>query len=225
MVRHAGRARAEGQPSLLAPDLSVVCGVDEAGRGPLAGAVYAAAVVLDPARPISGLRDSKQLTARRRVLLAAEIRQHALAWAVAQASVAEIDELNILQASLLAMRRAVMALTLAPTLARVDGNQAPRLDCTVETLIGGDALDPAISAASILAKTDRDAAMLDLHAAYPDYHFDRHKGYPSALHLEVLRRLGPCEHHRRSYAPVRAALLALGGCRGADAAALVVASS
>lgn len=186
-------------------DPARVCGVDEAGRGPLAGPVYAAAVILDPDRPIAGLRDSKQLSARRREALAIEIRTTALAWSVAQASVAEIDTLNILQATLLAMQRAVNGLALAPVLARVDGNRAPRLACAVQTLVGGDALDPAISAASILAKTDRDAAMQVLHAHYPHYRFDLHKGYPSRVHLEALRRWGPCEHHRQTYAPVRAA--------------------
>ena len=189
-------------------DAARVCGVDEAGRGPLAGPVYAAAVILDPARPIPGLRDSKQLSAARRVVLAAQIREHALAWSVAQASVDEIDTLNILHATMLAMRRAVQGLAVRPLLARIDGNRAPPLDCPTETLIGGDALDPAISAASILAKTDRDAAMLALHLRHPSYRFDLHKGYPSALHREILQRLGPCEQHRRSYAPVRAALQA-----------------
>ncbi|HPU53913.1 MAG TPA: ribonuclease HII [Burkholderiaceae bacterium] len=189
-------------------DLSRVCGVDEAGRGPLAGPVYAAAVILDPARPIAGLRDSKQLTPARRVALAAQIREHALAWSVAQASVDEIDTLNILHATMLAMRRAVEQLALRPALARIDGNRAPALDCATETLVGGDALDPAISAASILAKTDRDAAMHVLHHQHPVYRFDLHKGYPSPQHREILHRMGPCEHHRRSYAPVREALQA-----------------
>ena len=189
-------------------DAALVCGVDEAGRGPLAGPVYAAAVILDPARPVAGLRDSKALSAARRVGLAAQIRERSLAWSVAQASVDEIDALNILHATMLAMRRAVEGLALRPGLARIDGNRAPRLDCATVTLVGGDALDPAISAASILAKTDRDAAMLELHLRYPVYRFDLHKGYPSALHREILQRLGPCEQHRRSYAPVRAALQA-----------------
>lgn len=187
-------------------DPARICGVDEAGRGPLAGPVYAAAVILDPDRPIAGLRDSKQLSARRREALAIEIRAMALTWSVAQASVAEIDALNILQATLLAMQRAVNGLALEPLLARVDGNRAPRLACAVQTLVGGDALDPAISAASILAKTDRDAAMRVLHVQHPQYRFDLHKGYPSRVHLEALHRWGPCEHHRQTYAPVRAAL-------------------
>jgi ribonuclease HII len=190
----------------LAFDTRVVCGVDEAGRGPLAGPVVAAAVILDPALPIEGLRDSKQLSAARRDALAEAIRARALGWAVARASVAEIDGLNILRASLLAMQRAVAALPLAPTLARVDGNQPPTLACGVELIVGGDALEPCISAASILAKTARDADLLALHVLHPAYGFDRHKGYPTAEHLGLLRRLGPCEAHRRSFAPVRRAI-------------------
>jgi ribonuclease HII len=182
--------------------------VDEAGRGPLAGPVVAAAVILDPCGPIDGLRDSKQLTASRRELLALAIRERALGWAIGRASVDEIDRLNILQAALLAMRRAVTALPVAPTLARVDGNQAPRLACGVEMIIGGDAIEPCISAASILAKTERDAVMLRLHRKHPDYGFDRHKGYPTAEHLALLRQFGPCIAHRRSFAPVRAAAAA-----------------
>lgn len=180
-----------------------ICGVDEAGRGPLAGPVYAAAVILDPARPIAGLRDSKRLSALQRDRLAAQVREQALGWAIAQASVAEIDAINILQASLLAMQRAVQALAFAPSLVRVDGNRAPAFGLPVETVVGGDASDPAISAASILAKTARDEHMLRIHVAHPGYGFDRHKGYPTATHLECLVRLGPCEHHRRSFAPVR----------------------
>ncbi len=184
-------------------DSASICGVDEAGRGPLAGPVYAAAVILDPARPIAGLRDSKRLSARQRDRLAAEVRERALGWAIAQASAAEIDAINILQASLLAMQRAVGALACVPGLVRVDGNRAPALGLPVETIVGGDDSDPAISAASILAKTARDEHMLRIHVAYPGYGFDRHKGYPTATHLECLARLGPCEHHRRSFAPVR----------------------
>lgn len=184
----------------------LVAGVDEAGRGPLAGPVFAAAVILDPERPIAGLRDSKVLSPVRREQLAAVIRERALAWSVASASVEEIDAINILQATLLAMRRAVDGLAVAPELARIDGNRAPILRCAVETLVKGDALDAAISAASILAKTDRDAAMERLHISYPHYGFDQHKGYPSPLHLELLRSYGPCPAHRRSFAPVRRAL-------------------
>lgn len=193
------------------PARPTICGVDEAGRGPLAGPVFAAAVILDPGCPIDGLRDSKQLSARQREILAQQVRDRALGWAVAQASVAEIDELNILQATMLAMRRAVTALTVRPALALVDGNRAPELDCPVRTLIRGDSLEPAISAASILAKTARDALMNELHARHPGYGFDRHKGYGSAAHLAALRALGPCEAHRRSFAPVRAAFLVRAG--------------
>ena len=189
----------------------LVCGVDEAGRGPLAGPVYAAAVILDPGRPIAGLRDSKALSAAARESLAEALRERALAWAIATASVDEIDSLNILQATLLAMRRAVDALGVEPALARVDGNRAPRLRCAVETLVRGDALDPAISAASILAKCARDAAMAELHAAWPMYRFDRHKGYPTAEHLALLCEHGPSPEHRRSFGPVRALLAAGGG--------------
>jgi ribonuclease HII len=203
---------------LLAFDERTVCGVDEAGRGPLAGSVVAAAVILDPDRPIDGLRDSKQLGAARREALADAIRARALGWAVARASVAEIDRLNILQAALLAMRRAVAALPVAPTLARVDGNQPPRLSCAIELIVGGDAIEPCISAASILAKTERDAEMLRLHRRHPQYGFDRHKGYPTAEHLALLRQHGPCAAHRAGFAPVRAAIAA-GGGRVPDGAA------
>jgi len=190
----------------LAFDTRVVCGVDEAGRGPLAGPVVAAAVILDPARAIDGLRDSKKLPQARREALAVAIRDGSLGWAIGQASVDEIDQLNILQASLLAMRRAVEALPVVPTLARVDGNQAPRLACGVELIIGGDATEACISAASILAKVERDRMMRALHSLHPEYGFDRHKGYGTALHLESLKRHGPCSEHRRSFAPVREVL-------------------
>ena len=207
--RKARKGRVPRLKLVLEPP-GLVAGVDEAGRGPLAGPVVAAAVILDPARPIDGLRDSKQLSAARREALAAAIRERAIGWAVARASVAEIDRLNILQAALLAMRRAVDALPVAPTLARVDGNRPPRLACGVELIVGGDATEPCISAASILAKTERDADLLALHARFPGYGFDRHKGYPTADHLERLRVLGPCVEHRRSFAPVRALLPADG---------------
>lgn len=180
-----------------------ICGVDEAGRGPIAGPVYAAAVVLDPRRPIEGLADSKLLGAGRRVALAALIRERALAWAVATATVEEIDRINILQASLLAMRRAVDALGLVPDEAWVDGNRCPPLNCAARAIVGGDRLHPVISAASILAKTERDAEMRRLHLLYPDYRLDRHKGYPTAEHLALLERHGPAAIHRRSFAPVR----------------------
>lgn len=183
-----------------------VAGVDEAGRGPLAGPVVAAAVILDPEHPIDGLADSKKLSARRREKLGDLIRARALAWAVARCEAAEIDRMNILVASLEAMRRAVAELNPTPHAAVVDGNRAPDLPCPATCLVGGDALDPAISAASILAKTVRDAWMLELHNRYPGYGFDRHKGYPTRLHLERLATLGPCLEHRRSFAPVRNAL-------------------
>jgi ribonuclease HII len=180
-----------------------VCGVDEVGRGPLAGPVVAAAVVLDPAMPIVGLADSKRLSPRRREDLAAEIRVKALAWGLGRADVAEIDRLNILQASLLAMRRAVAGLAQVPGLALVDGNRCPELPCPARAIVGGDASEPAISAASILAKVARDAEMLALHALHPDYGFDRHKGYPTRQHLEALALHGPLAEHRRSFGPVK----------------------
>lgn len=181
----------------------LVCGVDEAGRGPLAGPVYAAAVILDPAAHIAGLADSKTLSPARRQELAEQIRGRALAWAIASASVAEIDAINILQASLLAMRRAVEQLSLAPGEVLVDGNQCPTLVYPVKAVVKGDSKIPAISAASILAKTARDAEMLRLHQLYPQYGLDRHKGYPTAAHLAALARHGVAEIHRRSYAPIR----------------------
>ncbi|HEX9626052.1 MAG TPA: ribonuclease HII [Acidiferrobacterales bacterium] len=181
----------------------LVAGVDEAGRGPLAGPVVAAAVILDPARPIAGLADSKALSAERRAALAVAIRGRALAWAVAAASVEEIDALNILNASLLAMERAVAALQPAPRRALVDGNRAPRLPCEVLTIVRGDASEPAISAASILAKVERDGLMIALETHYPGYGFAQHKGYPTATHLAALDALGVSPVHRRSFAPVR----------------------
>ena len=183
--------------------MSLICGVDEAGRGPLAGPVYAAAVILDPDRHIVGLADSKVLTATRRLHLAEQIRRYALAWTVASASVAEIDAINILQASLLAMRRAVEQLSIAPGEVLVDGNQCPDIGYPVKAIVGGDSKIPAISAASILAKTARDAEMLRLHRLYPHYGLDRHKGYPTVAHLAALERHGVAEIHRRSYAPIR----------------------
>ena len=185
---------------------TLTCGVDEAGRGPLAGPVVAAAVILPPNTPLSGLNDSKKLSPRRRERLAAEIRATALAWAVAEASAAEIDAWNILRSTLRAMARAVAALPLTPDEVLVDGNQAPALEVPVRTIIGGDALEPAIMAASILAKTHRDARLVALDARYPEYGFARHKGYGTAAHLAALARLGPCPEHRRSFAPVRAAI-------------------
>lgn len=184
----------------------IVCGVDEAGRGPLAGPVFAAAVILDPARPIPGLRDSKKLTAARREELAVLIRRDALAWSVAQCCENEIDTLNILHATMLAMRRAIEGLHHQPTLALIDGNRCPPAAVRCEAVVGGDDLVEAISAASILAKTGRDAALVALHQTYPQYGFDQHKGYPTALHLERLQLHGVSPAHRRSYAPVRAML-------------------
>jgi ribonuclease HII len=185
----------------------LIAGVDEAGRGPLAGPVYAAAVILDAARPLSGLRDSKQLSAVVRVRLADEIRAGAIAWSVASADVAEIDALNILQATLLAMRRAVEGLGVAPSEVLVDGNRCPSLACRVRAIVGGDRHVPAISAASILAKTARDALLVELDGRYPGYGFAQHKGYATAEHLAALRRLGPTPIHRRSFAPVAQAEL------------------
>ena len=184
----------------------VICGVDEAGRGPLAGAVFAAAVILDPAHPIAGLRDSKKLSEAKRDSLAIEIKKHALAWCIAQASEQEIDQLNILQATMLAMQRAVQGLSLTPELALIDGNRCPTLNMAAQAIVKGDDKVEAISAASILAKTARDAALMELHAQYPQYAFDQHKGYPTALHLERLREHGVSPVHRLTYAPVRALL-------------------
>ena len=184
----------------------IVCGVDEAGRGPLAGPVFAAAVILDPRRPIEGLRDSKKLSAERREELAPLIKQHALAWAIAECSHEEIDTINILQATMLAMRRAVEALSTVPTVALIDGNRSPVMMIRCCPIIEGDDKVHAISAASILAKTARDAALVALHQLYPEYAFDQHKGYGTALHLARLREHGACPVHRRSFAPVRAVL-------------------
>jgi ribonuclease HII len=187
--------------ALLLPE-GFACGVDEAGRGPLAGPVVAAAVILDPREPIEGLNDSKKLSAKRRETLAAVIRSKAISWAVAEASAEEIDRINILQASLLAMRRAVDSLVPCPEKALIDGKVCPRLDCPAEAIVGGDGKVAPIAAASILAKTVHDAGMLALHAVYPVYGFDRNMGYPTAFHLQALREHGPCPAHRRSYAPV-----------------------
>ena len=184
-------------------------GIDEAGRGPLAGPVVAAVVVLAAEQTIDGVRDSKQLTPRRRTELADQIKAHAVAWSIASASVAEIDRLNILHATFLAMRRAVEQLPQLPGRLQVDGNRAPALPDypgSVATLIGGDRLCPAISAASILAKVSRDAQMVELDRRFPGYGFARHKGYPTAQHRDALQALGPCSEHRRSYAPVRRAM-------------------
>ncbi len=181
----------------------MVCGVDEAGRGPLAGPVYAAAVILDPARRVNGLADSKVLTAERRDVLASRIKERAIAWSIASASVEEIDRINIFHASMLAMRRAVQALAVKPEEAWIDGNACPEgLGCPARAFVDGDALHKPISAASILAKTARDAEMAALHDRYPRYGFDKHKGYATQEHLEALGRFGPCEIHRKSFYPV-----------------------
>ena len=181
-----------------------IAGVDEAGRGPLAGPVTVAAVILDPARPIAGLNDSKQLSERKREALYPLILERALAWRIAFVEAIEIDQLNILQATLTGTRRALQGLSIPPSHALIDGNKLPTdLPCPATAIIGGDASEPAISAASILAKVSRDRRMLELHAHYPQYGFDRHKGYPSAAHRAALLAHGPCPEHRRSYAPVR----------------------
>lgn len=190
--------------SFDAPGL--VAGVDEAGRGPLAGPVVAAAVILDDLHPIKGLADSKKLTTLRRDKLFDEIRAHALCCSIAQATPQEIDALNILQATLLAMRRAVEGLRLKPHKVLVDGNRLPVLQVPCEAIVKGDAKIKAISAASILAKVHRDRLCQDLHAAYPQYGFDVHKGYPTPTHLTALKAHGACDAHRRSFAPVRAVL-------------------
>ena len=178
-------------------------GVDEAGRGPLAGPVIAAAVILPEGHGLDGLADSKQLSESRREALAAEIRRVAIAWAIGRAEVDEIDRLNILQASLLAMRRAVDGLTERPALALIDGNRCPELDCPAEAIVKGDARVPAISAASILAKVTRDQEMFTLDVRYPQYQFARHKGYPTRAHLQALAEHGVSPVHRRSFGPVR----------------------
>lgn len=188
----------------------LLAGVDEAGRGPLAGPVVAAAVILDDLAPIRGLADSKALTALRRDRLYDEIRAKALCVSVAEASVEEIDRINILQATMLAMRRAVEGLRLPAQRVLVDGNRVPVLRVPAEAIVKGDAKVPAISAASIIAKVHRDRLCAGLHERWPQYGFDGHKGYPTPVHLEALRRHGPCEAHRRSFAPVREVAQALG---------------
>ena len=195
----------------------LVAGVDEAGRGPLAGPVVAAAVILDDLKPIKGLADSKQLTALRRERLYDEIRAKALCCSIAQASVEEIDQLNILQATMLAMRRAVLGLRLKPTKVLVDGNRLPALDVLAEAIVSGDALVPCISAASILAKVTRDRMLRELHLQHPEYGFDRHKGYGTAEHLRALQAHGALPVHRRSFAPVARALAQVNDAHGVRA--------
>jgi len=192
----------------------LICGVDEAGRGPLVGAVYAAAVILDPARPIHGLADSKKLSEKRREQLEIEIKQHSRAWSIAFATAIEIDELNILHATMLAMQRAVLVLGLCPERVLIDGNRCPSLAMETQAIVGGDATIQEISAASILAKTARDATMRLLHVDFPQYGFDQHKGYPTPAHLAALHRHGVCPEHRRSFGPV-AQVLNLEKCRRA----------
>jgi ribonuclease HII len=198
------------QPKLFSSD-GPVAGVDEAGRGPLAGPVVAAAVILAPERPIAGLADSKKLSAARREYLAKEIKTRAVAWAVAWSDPAEIDAINILAATMLAMRRAILGLSVLPTAVLVDGNRLPNLNFAAtriegEAIIGGDDKVACISAASIIAKTTRDQIMIDIDQLYPNYEFARHKGYGTEVHRQRLQDFGPCEHHRRSFAPVRMAM-------------------
>ena len=206
----AGAAAQQGGLNFESAD-DIVCGVDEAGRGPLAGPVVAAAVIFDPSKPmIRGLDDSKALTAKKRDELYDKIVDRALAYCIASASVEEIDSLNILHATMLAMKRAVEGLTVVPTLVKIDGNRCPTLSIRSEAVIGGDALVKCISAASILAKVTRDRMLLELHQNYPVYGFNAHVGYGTPQHLAALREHGPCEHHRRSFAPVREAHLLFG---------------
>lgn len=183
--------------------LKITAGVDEVGRGSLAGPVVAAAVILDMNRPIQGLADSKKLSEKKREQLAEEIMEKSTAWSVARASVAEIDEMNILQASLLAMQRAIVSLTVQPEYVLVDGNQPPKIDIPTDTVIKGDSKIPAISAASILAKVSRDNEMIEMENRYPGYGFAGHKGYPTRQHLEALEKLGITDIHRQSFSPVR----------------------
>ena len=183
--------------------IHLIAGVDEVGRGPLAGPDVAAAVILNPAKPISGLADSKKLSEKRREQLALEIREKAICWALGRAEVEEIDHLNILHASMLAMQRAVEALAMMPQHALIDGNRCPSLPCSAEAIVGGDASEPAISAASIVAKVARDQEMIELDLVYPGYGLAQHKGYPTKLHMAALQQLGITPIHRRSFGPVK----------------------
>jgi ribonuclease HII len=227
-----GASPQAGQSEAIQPGFNfespvdIICGVDEAGRGPLAGPVVAAAVILNPKRRIRGLDDSKVLSAKKREELYDKIIERSLAYCVASASVEEIDTLNILHATMLAMRRAVEGLSIMPTLAKIDGNRCPTLTIRSEAIVSGDALVPCISAASILAKVTRDRMLLQLHQDFPLYGFDAHAGYGTPQHLLALREHGPCLHHRRSFAPVREAHLRLGlqGAVPVNAAVAVSAS-
>lgn len=192
--------------TLVSPELRLICGVDEAGRGPIAGPVVAAAVILDPANPIEGITDSKKLSEKKRERLSAEIKEKAHSWAIAQCDPEEIDELNILQASLLAMKRAIEALPHRPEKALIDGNKLPNLSIPAQAVIGGDAIEPAIGAASILAKVERDRQMLAWHAEYPQYGFDRHKAYPTPEHKKLLIEHGVSPIHRKSFKTVKVLL-------------------
>jgi ribonuclease HII len=218
-------ARMAKQPGFnFESPFDVICGVDEAGRGPLAGPVVAAAVIFDPAKPkIRGLDDSKVLTARKREELYEKIVDRALAFCVASATVEEIDTINILHATMLAMKRAVEGLSVAPTLVKIDGNRCPTLSIRSEAIIGGDALIAQISAASILAKVTRDRMLVQLHEVHPVYGFDAHSGYGTPQHLKALLQHGPCEHHRRSFAPVREAYVRIGATLPTVSAAAVAA--
>ena len=196
---------------LEALEKNYIAGVDEAGRGPLAGDVYAAAVILDPDYPIEGLTDSKKLSEKKREFLALQIKEHALAYCIASATVEEIDQINILQATLLAMKRAVEGLKIAPNLVKIDGNHAPKMAIACETIIKGDLTEPCISAASILAKTARDAAMLVLDQQYPQYQLAKHKGYGTKLHLKAIEEFGVASFHRKSFAPIKLKIAELSG--------------
>ncbi|AOM42343.1 ribonuclease HII [Xenorhabdus hominickii] len=188
------------------PQANLIAGVDEVGRGPLVGAVVTAAVILDPAKPITGLMDSKKLTEKRREALYLEIKEKALCWSLGRAEPEEIDQLNILHATMLAMQRAVAGLAITPDYVLIDGNRCPALTMLAQAVVKGDSLVAEISAASILAKVTRDREMVELDKRFPDYGFAKHKGYPTALHLEKLALLGATEHHRKSFAPVKRAL-------------------